>query len=47
MPAAAYRILPSSAWPHGGTDRIYLCIDLKSFYASVRPLNVWNGDWIL
>ena len=36
MPAAAYRILPSSAWPHGGTDRIYLCIDLKSFYASVE-----------
>ncbi len=36
MPAAAYQILPSSAWPHSGTDRIYLCIDLKSFYASVE-----------
>ncbi len=32
MPAAAYQILPSSAWPHSGTDRI----DLKSFYASVE-----------
>ena len=28
--------VPSSQWPHTQTDRIYICIDLKSFYASVE-----------
>ena len=30
------RALPSSAWAHDASHRIYICIDLKSYYASVE-----------
>lgn len=30
------RALPSSVWAHDASHRIYICIDLKSYYASVE-----------
>ena len=32
----AAHALPSRAWAHDALHRIYLCIDLKSYYASVE-----------